>query len=143
MHDRLRADLLTAMKARDAVAVSAIRSALAAIGNAEAVDTPAIPAPDGGGPHFAGSRPGLGAAEAPRRALSEAEVDAILRGQIDERRAAASGYERLGDTERAARLREEAEVLAPYVSNPTDGEDQPAEDDSGGVQSARRPKNAR
>ncbi|HEY7283263.1 MAG TPA: hypothetical protein VID47_16910 [Actinomycetota bacterium] len=60
MRERLRADLLVAMKRRDAVTVSALGSALAAIGNAEAVDAPAPASSGSAGSHVAGSRPGEG-----------------------------------------------------------------------------------
>jgi uncharacterized protein YqeY len=139
--DRLRADLRTSMTARNPVAVSALRSALAAIQNAEAVETPTNPTSSSAGPHFGGSRRGLGATEAPRRALGEHDVESILRAQIEERRVAAADYERLGDTERSARLCEEAYVLTVYL--PSGSGAQPAGEGSGGVQSARRPKNAR
>jgi len=142
MLDRLRTDLTAAMKARDAVAVSALRSAIAAIGNAEAVSVEAAPMPATGGPHVAGSVPGLGAGEAPRRELSDADVAAIVREQADERLAAAGQYERLGDDGRGARLRAEAAVLAAYLSSGA-GPQPSADDDPGAAQSARRPKNAR
>jgi hypothetical protein len=51
---RLRRALGVALKARDAGAVSALRSAMSAIGNAEAVDPPARPAGSGSA-HFAGT----------------------------------------------------------------------------------------
>src|ERR1035437_10610742 len=58
---------------RDRIAVSALRSALSAISNAEAISPP--PAVAGAGsPHIAGAVAGLDAGEAQRRALSAAEV---------------------------------------------------------------------
>jgi hypothetical protein len=50
----LRCELVAAIKARDAVAVSALRSALAAIADAEAIDAPHATSP-GGDANFAGS----------------------------------------------------------------------------------------
>lgn len=104
------------MKARDSVAVSALRSALAAIENAEAVDA-ADGAPAGAGdanrdPHVAGSVVGLGAGEVSRRTLTPAEVAATVRAELDERLAAAVEYQRLGQREHAERLRGEAGVLS-------------------------------
>ena len=117
VRDLLRSDLLRAMRARDRVAVAALRSALAALENAEAVPLPDTSPPsdgspdDGGGP-FAGSRLGAGAAEVDRRLLGAAEEEALVRAQVAERRDAAAELERLGRAERAERLRAEAAVLA-------------------------------
>jgi uncharacterized protein len=108
---RLGLALREALKARDTVAASALRSALAAIGNAEAVPPPPGPAP-AGSPHIAGAAGGLGAGEAGRRGLSEAEIGEIVQVEIIERRDAADQYERAGQAGRAERLRREAGVLA-------------------------------
>jgi uncharacterized protein len=112
--DRLQAALRAALKQRDSVAVSALRTALTAIGNAEAL---AVPAPQGGWPgqYVAGSVAGLGATEASRRALTEDEIAGILRAEIAERRAAADQYEQAGHPGRAGRLRREADALAAAV----------------------------
>ena len=108
---RLRRALGVSLKAREAGSVSALRSAISAIGNAEAVD-PAAGRPGGSGsPHFAGTVAGLGAGEAQRRRLTEADVVAIVRREAAEREAAAGEYERGGRAEEAARLREGARVL--------------------------------
>ena len=108
---RLRRALGMALKARQAGSVSALRSAMSAIGNAEAVD-PAASRPGGtGSPHFAGTVAGLGAGEAQRCRLTEADAVAIVRREAAEREAAASEYERGGRAEEAARLREGARVL--------------------------------
>jgi uncharacterized protein YqeY len=113
---RLQRSLRAALQARDAVAVSALRSAEAAIGNAEAVAAPpASPAP-GGNRHFAGAFEGLGAAEVPRRVLSEAAAQEIIRSEIAERHEAADLYERAGHADRAARLRGEAKALTALLS---------------------------
>lgn len=107
---RLRRALGVALKARDAGAVSALRSAMSAIGNAEAVDPAARPAGTGSA-HFAGTVAGLGAGEAQRRLLTEADADAIVRQEAAEREAAAGEYERGGRAAEAARLREGARAL--------------------------------
>lgn len=98
------------MKARDAVAVSALRSALAAIDNAEAVDVSQAP-PAVDHPDVAGSAVGLRATEVQRRSLTEAQVDQTVRAEVTERLAAARDYERLGRREHAERLSAEADVL--------------------------------
>ena len=124
LHDRLRRALPAAMKARDRTAVDALRSALAAIDNAQAVDPPRPPPGDGGTepggagghPRLAGTVVGVGAAEVERRRLSEAQLAEIVRAEIAEREAAADGYERVGQLEPAERLRGEAQVLASYLA---------------------------
>jgi uncharacterized protein YqeY len=107
---RLRLALGVALKARDVGAVSALRSAMGAISNAEAVAPAARPAGTGS-THFAGTVAGLGAGEVPRRLLTEADAAAIVRQEAAEREAAASQYERGGRAAEAARLREGARAL--------------------------------
>jgi uncharacterized protein YqeY len=112
MQQRLRTELRSAMKAKDTVATSALRSVLAAIANAEAV--PPVPSdgrPPEGNAHVAGSVAGVGAAEAARRLLTAVEVAAIIAAEVADRRDAAIGYEDSGNGDRAARLRREAEVI--------------------------------
>jgi uncharacterized protein YqeY len=93
-----------------------LRSALAALANAEAVDAAeAHQAIVGGHPTIAGSLVGVGAAEMDRRELSAAETEAIVRAEIAERVEAAAEYRRLGHNDRAARLEEEAEVLRRHL----------------------------
>jgi uncharacterized protein YqeY len=102
---RLRRALRDALKARDAGTVSALRSAIGAIANAEAVETgPDRPAGTGSA-HFAGTVAGLGAGEAERRRLTEADIATIVQQEAAEREAAAGEYERAGHTAEAARLR--------------------------------------
>ena len=86
---RLQLALREALKARDTIATSALRSALAAIDNAGAV--PPAPAPPAGtaSSHVAGAVAGLGAGEAERRRLTEAEVQELVRAEIADRQAAA------------------------------------------------------
>ena len=107
---RLRRALGVALKAGDAGAVSALRSAMSAIGNAEAV-VPADRPAGTGSAHFAGTVAGVGAGEAQRRLLTEADADAIVRQEAAEREAAAGEYERGGHAAEAARLREGARAL--------------------------------
>jgi uncharacterized protein len=107
---RLRRALGVALKARDAGAVSALRSAMGAISNAEAVAPAARPAGTGSA-HFAGTMAGLGAGEVQRHLLTEADAAAIVRQEAAEREAAASQYERGGRAAEAARLREGARAL--------------------------------
>jgi len=121
---RLRLALAEALRARDTIAVSALRSALGAIGNAEAVE-PGAAAPAGSaGPHVAGAVSGLGAAEVPRRSLSPAQIERIVREEAAEREDAARGYERAGHADRAGRLRREARLLLAVLAD----DDHPADD---------------
>jgi len=111
IRDRLHHALRDAMRARDSVAASALRSALAALDNAGAV--PPAPAPAAAsGPHFAGAVADLGAGEVPRRGLAAGEGEQIVRAEIAELEAAAAGYEGAGHGEQAHRLRQEARILA-------------------------------
>jgi uncharacterized protein YqeY len=121
LRDRLRRALPAAMKARDRPAVAALRSALAAIDNAEAVEA-AAPPTGAGTPAFAGTVPGVGAAEAERRRLTPGEMEQLLRAEVADREAAARTYEQAGQAEQAARLRTEARILGSYL----DGTDPPA-----------------
>jgi uncharacterized protein YqeY len=115
---RLRRALGAALRARDQVAASALRSTLGALGNAEAIPPPQKPASSVGSTYIAGAAAGLGAGEAPRRRLSEPEATAILRAEIAERLAAAADYERSGRSDRAGRLRREAQVLTSAAAPP-------------------------
>lgn len=114
LRGRLRDALGAAIKQRDRVAVSALRSALAAIENAEAVEREEsadrrlaieqIPV-------------GVGAAEVPRRVLSEPDVARIVRAEIADRESAARGYEQAGRSARAEQLRAEIRVLSRHVES--------------------------
>ena len=118
MRGRLEAALNAAIKARDLRAAGPLREALAAIDNAGAVAPPDAPARGREPAPVAGSVPGLGAAEAPRRRLTEADLASIVAAEIAERRAAAAEYDRLGRPREAARLRAEADLLAEAAAEP-------------------------
>lgn len=115
MRASLRDDLKAALKTRDRVAISALRSALSAIENAEAVPADRPSAGVAESEHVAGAAAGLGAAEAERRHLTDADLRSILEGEVRERSAAAREYEQLGRSDQAERLRAEAEVLSRYL----------------------------
>jgi uncharacterized protein YqeY len=116
VRERSQRALRAAMKARDTVAVAALRSVLAAIANAEAVPA-AAPLSDGSSPavtgdqYVAGSTAGLAATEAGRRELTGEEVAEIVRAEAAERRAAARQYHAAGQAEQAERLVREAQVI--------------------------------
>ena len=113
MRTRLRRDLLVAMKARDSVAVTALRSALSAIENAEAVDVVAPPRVLGS-EYIAGATSGR-AAELGRRVLTDADEQGLVQLQVDQRLMAVGEYEKLGCHDDADRLRAEADVLRSYL----------------------------
>ncbi len=112
---RLTAALRAALKARDGVATAALRSAVSAVDNAEAVDLP--PAQGATVPK---TMLGVGAADVDRRELSAVDVIAVIRAEIADRTSAAAGYERLGRTEHAIRLRAEAAVLVTFLDDAID-----------------------
>jgi uncharacterized protein len=106
----LRDELLAARKDRDATRVSALRSALSAIDNAETPDGVDLDAPSSG--TIAGGVVGLGATEVARRVLSDAQIRELVHAEIDERLTAARDFTAGGHPERAAMLRAEAAVLS-------------------------------
>jgi uncharacterized protein YqeY len=106
--------LLAARKNRDSARVSALRSALSAIDNAETPDDASVDAQLS--ETIAGGVTGLGAAEVPRRELSDAEIRSLLRAEVDERLAAARQID-TSHTERAATLRAAAAVLADLLGD--------------------------
>jgi uncharacterized protein YqeY len=90
---RLRADLTTALKARDQVVASTIRMALTAITNAEVAGKQA-------------------------RTLTDGEVVAVLVKEAKQRAEAAQAYAAAGRTEAAEREQAEGEVLRRYLPQP-------------------------
>jgi uncharacterized protein YqeY len=116
----LRAQLLAARKERDPTRVSALRCALSAIDNAETPDAggagtlTGAAATDGS---VAGSVAGLGAAEVPRRVLTDAEIRTLLRVEVDDRLTAADQMDTGGHGERAAAVRSEAAVLVDLLGD--------------------------
>ena len=105
----LRGALTDALRARDKTAMAALRSAIAAIDNAESV-----PVDDhrAGAIELAGT---LGAAEVPRKVLTEDDIRMVVHGEIADRRAAALHYEAAGRIADAQRLRQESDVLDRYL----------------------------
>jgi uncharacterized protein YqeY len=104
------------MRGRDQAATAALRSALAAIANAEAVDAGAHAPAATGSEHFAGATAGLGSAEVARKVLTETEMRDIVRAEIADRQAAVQQYLDGGHGERAARLRAEISALAAVLT---------------------------
>ncbi|KAA0023632.1 GatB/YqeY domain-containing protein [Antrihabitans cavernicola] len=117
MRTELRRDLTTAMKAKDRTAVAALRSALAAIDNAEAVPSDSLDAVATDGEHVAGAHVGLGAADVARRVLTDGDVRSIIESEVHERDAAAEKYEAMDRADDALRLRSEGDVLRRYLAH--------------------------
>ena len=105
VRERMRADLTAALRERDRAAIVALRTALAAVANGEAV-----PASD------KYQEPVVGQFnEAARRHLTDGDILQILRSEAAERRAAIDAYETLGRHAEAIRLRAELAVLDRYL----------------------------
>ena len=109
----IRRGLLAARKDRDATRVSALRSALSAIDNAETPEGP-VPAASA----IADSAVGIGAADITRRALTDDDIRSLMRREIDERHEAAEQIAEAGHADRAAAIRGEASVLGALLEDP-------------------------
>ena len=95
LKDRLRADLTTAIKARDELRSSTLRMVLTSITNAEVAGKEA-------------------------RELSDEDVIGVLSVEAKRRREAAVAFEEGGRAEMAAKEKAEGEVLAEYLPAPLD-----------------------
>jgi uncharacterized protein len=111
----LRDGLTRALKARETEALSALRTAIAAIENAEAIATTDTQRPVTSA-DIAGASSGVGSTEAVRRSLSTGQLRDILAGQITEYAREADRYDALGQSDAAHRLRDRARILSAYVA---------------------------
>ena len=111
MKTRLRADLLAAMKNGRAGEAKLVRTLIAAIDNAEAP-----PPRPGGGSATVGLCIAPGSAEGERLRLSEADLQNLLRAEIAELDEAAAELARVGQADRAATLRAEAQLAKRYLA---------------------------
>jgi uncharacterized protein YqeY len=105
----LRRQLRAAVRDRDRIAVGALRDAIAALDNAEAVEPGETVTTVSD--FVAGGVLGLGAAEAERRVLDAESQRAIVEAEVESRLAAAATYEQNGQSSRATDLRGSADVL--------------------------------
>ncbi|MEM7118911.1 MAG: GatB/YqeY domain-containing protein [Chloroflexota bacterium] len=112
LKQQIKSDLKSAMKARDREQVTVLRVLLGEIDNAEAVD--ASLAADH--PKAIEALPVGKQFEVPRRLLTEADIEAILQRELDERLAMLETYTRLGQTSAAQALQLEANVIARYLT---------------------------
>ena len=118
LRTQLRRQLSVAVRENKRPAVSALRSALAALDNAEAIPPGEDPQPEVS-QYVAGGVGGVGAAEVQRRVLDVESQRAIVRAEIESSRTAATTYEQLGQSTRAADLRLGADVLAAVLNSTT------------------------
>ena len=113
----LRQRLTVALKGRDRVGAVALRSIIAALDNAEAVEIAGpgrptqVAAAVTSDAYVAGAVAGLGAAEAERRELDPDEQRTLVSSQLEAWESAAVGYEQRGHAERAQQLRQQIEVI--------------------------------
>lgn len=112
---RMRQALPEAMRARDKVAVSALRATLGALDNAEAAP---VDEADLRGVAIELSPVGVGTTEAARRELSEGAVVDVVRAEAAERLDAAAQLTAPAHADRAARLRAEADLLLRFLDEP-------------------------
>jgi uncharacterized protein len=98
LKERLRADLTTAMKARDSLRSSTLRMLLTAITNAEVSGKQA-------------------------RELDDQQVVEVLSTEVKKRREAATAYDDAGRQELADKERAEAEVITDYLPEQLSDED--------------------
>jgi hypothetical protein len=111
----LRHGLTAALKARDTEALAALRTAIAAIDNAEAIATTDAHRPVTS-PDIAGASSGVGSTEAVRQSLSGAQLRDIVREQITEYAREADRYDALGQPDAAHRLRHRGSILAAHLA---------------------------
>jgi uncharacterized protein YqeY len=104
LRQQLNGDLILAMKAKDTIAICALRSVLSALDNASAVPASTVAAPVFG-------RNG----DVPRRDLSDIDCQSIISAEVRARALAAEEYTRLGREDAAARLRAEQAVIERYA----------------------------
>jgi len=106
---RLRDDLKTAMRTRNALDIAVLRVIIAALDNAQAVPLPE------GRQRYVVREFGDGSAEAPRLRLAEEDVRNLLIQEVRDREDAAAQFEDLGRADRAAALRLEAAIVSRYL----------------------------
>lgn len=128
----LRSRLTTAMRDRDRTTVSVLRSAVAAIENAEAV-----PAGDGragtASADVAGAALGLGATEAERRRLDDATERSVVAAEVQSLVEAEIAYAAAGDSDRARSAAAGAALLRSVLEDVEEVEDVEDLDQPGGT----------
>jgi uncharacterized protein len=113
LRGQMAAALTEAMRSRDRVAVTALRSALAAVANAEAVPVDTMPRAGA----VESTPVGAGAADAPRRELTEHDVRAVVAAELAEHEHSAAHLRGAGRPEEAERVAAEAAVLRELLAS--------------------------
>ena len=108
LKDRLRADLKAALQGRDSGKVGILRTLIAALDNAEAVQVEQT--------GYQSRKFGDPSGEVARRELDGDAIDGVLGAEVASRLSAAADYEKHGRMEDAARLRLEAALVASYAT---------------------------
>jgi uncharacterized protein len=109
---RMASALTAAMRARDTVATRALRSALSAVANAQAVPVDSMPSAGA----VEAAAVGVGAADAPRRELTPADVRAVVEAEVSEHDRSAAHLAQVGRPADASRVSAEADVLRALLS---------------------------
>lgn len=107
IRERLKDDLPNAIKLRDSAAVTAIRTMLAAIDNAEAVDPRGLSTPVYGRTN-----------DVPRKLLTAQDIQDIVQHEAVARQSAIVKYQQLGSHDAASQLRAELDVINRYLDEP-------------------------
>jgi uncharacterized protein YqeY len=102
---RIRADLAEALKERDMARAKLLRTTLAAIENAEAVE--GVRSVEGV----------VGYGDVSRRTLTDEDVSGIISREVEEWQFALAEYERIGQDEKAETLRYELGILRGYLDS--------------------------
>jgi len=102
LRERLEADLRAAIREQQAARISVLRTTLAALSNAEAVDPSTFP-------------PSV--TEVPRRELDDGEIRSIVERERDELRTTAQRMRRVGADDRARELLGQARILDDYLED--------------------------
>lgn len=111
---RLRRELTVAMKQRRQDVISTLRTLIADVDNAHAIDPPHSTVEDASR-HVAGARHGIGTTDTARAELSLAGIHKIIEQNVDEHLANADLHESCSQLENAHRLRLQADHLRQYL----------------------------
>lgn len=110
LSERINQDMRAAMKARDQLKLDELRSLLARISNAEAVDVPTSGAVMG---QIAGAASGVGSTEVARKQLTHSDLEAVITAELRELQTALAGVD--AESEYASALRIKIAVVQAYL----------------------------
>jgi uncharacterized protein YqeY len=117
LQDRLRADLRTAMKARQTLEIALLRGLIAAIDNAQSAGVeagPAVSAAPEASSQWVAAGAAFGSGEVTRRVLTAADLADLLAAEATKRGATAAEMDRVGRSDLADVARAEAAIIARY-----------------------------